>query len=124
MRDVTIQNALITGVSLTMADHGCLTFWISIKWGCCWCNIGGWCIGHGYLNSKEFYAEKGDGLECLMRIMDTVGVSRWEDLPGNYLRFEDHGLGSTIDTIGNIIDDKWFDIRKFFEERYKEKTNE
>ena len=38
-----------------------------------------------------------------------------EDLPGKYIRFEDNGLGSTVTKIGNIIDDKWFDIESYFD---------
>ena len=36
--------------------------------------------------------------------------------PGKYIRFEDNGWGSTVTKIGNIIDDKWLDMRKFFGE--------
>ena len=28
-----ILNAKITGTSITMADHGCLTFWVTIEGG-------------------------------------------------------------------------------------------
>ena len=55
----------------------------------------------------------------MMRIMDTVGVEKWEDLKDKYVRVVDDGWGSSIKKIGNIIDDKWFDIDKFFKE-YKE----
>lgn len=51
----------------------------------------------------------------MMKIMDTVGVERWEDLPGKYIRVESGGWGSTITKIGNIIKDKWFDLKEFFE---------
>ncbi len=110
-----IKNAIIKHVSLSMADHGCLTFYMNVEFGNCGCSIGGYCIGHGYLGAKKFDGcEKG--LIAMMRIMDTVGVERWEDLKGKYIRFVDNGWGSTIDEIGNIIDDKWFNIREFFKE--------
>ena len=51
--------------------------------------------------------------------MFTVGVEKWEDLKDKYVRVVDDGWGSSIKKIGNIIDDKWFDIDKFFKE-YKE----
>ena len=35
-------------------------------------------------------------------------------LPGKYIRIEDNGLGSTITKIGNIIEEKWFDLKEFF----------
>lgn len=110
---IKIENVQITDVSISMADHGCLTFWITVEgdgWGC---NIGGYCIGKGYLGAKEF-SEYAPGLEAMMRIMDTVGVERWEDLKGKYIRIKDEGWGSTINCIGNLIKDKWFNLKDFF----------
>ena len=108
-----IENALITDVSLTMADHGCVTYWITLSGGGWGVNFGGICLGKGYLGAKEFSAI-GEGLEAMMRIMDTVGVERWEDLKGRYVRVVNPGLGKSVDTIGNIIKDKWFNQREFF----------
>ena len=112
---VEIKNARIEKVSITMEDHGCLTFYIVLSgsgWGC---SYGGYCIGKGYLGAEEFTAS-AKGLECIMRIMDTVGVERWEDLSGKYIRLVNPGWGGTITKIGHITDDKWFDIKEFFQE--------
>ena len=110
-----INNARISHVSLSMEDHGCLTFWLTLEghyWGC---GYGGYCIGHGCLGADEFCAENGSGLVAMMKIMDTVGVSHWEDLEGKLVRVKTEGTGGTrITTIGNIIEDKWFDIEEFF----------
>ena len=57
-----IKNAKITNVSITMSDHGCLTFWLTLEGGGWGCGYGGYCIGKGYLGAKEFTAENGDGL--------------------------------------------------------------
>ena len=110
-----IKNAKIVDVSLTMADHGVLTFDLSLVgsgWGV---GYGGYVIGKGYVGAKEFTAE-GKGLVALMRIMDTVGVEKWEDLKGKYIRVVTEGWGSTVTTIGNILEDKWFNAREFFSE--------
>ena len=108
-----IENAKIEKVSITMEDHGCLTFYVNLK-GNAWCTaFGGYCIGKGYLGAEEFTSENGGGLVAMMRIMDTVGVHRWEDLAGKYIRVETRGWDS-IKKIGNIIEDKWFDIEEFF----------
>lgn len=115
-----ITNMKITNVSLTMADHGCLTFWITVEGAGTGCNIGGYCIGHGYLGSKEFSDDHGGGLVAMMKIMDVVGVERWEDLKGKYCRVEDNGLGSPITKIGNIINNNWFDLKEYFENFCKE----
>ena len=54
-------------------------------------------------------------MESIARIMDTVGVTKLSDLEGRYIRTavaEDRRLK----IIGNIINDKWFDIESFFED--------
>lgn len=111
-----IHNAKIMDTSITMADHGCLTFFLTIEgegsWGV---GIGGYSIAYGYLGSDEFKAESGAGLEAMMRIMDTVGVDRWEDLKGKYIRVKGDIYGSgSIEIIGNLLEDKWFNLKKFF----------
>lgn len=113
MEELEIKNAKITNVSLSMEDHGCLTFYITLDGGSWGCSYGGYCIGKGYLGAKEFYST-GAGLEVLMRIMDTVGVEKWEDLKGKYCRVKTEGWGGTIQAIGNILTDKWFDIKEFY----------
>ena len=50
-----------------------------------------------------------------MRIMDTVGVSRFSDLTGKYIRVAHFGLGRQVVIIGNVIDDKWFSGNEFFD---------
>lgn len=111
--DLEIKNAKITRVSLSMADHGCLTFYIGLNGGGWCCNFGGYCIGKGYLGAKSFRGSEA-GLEVLMRIMDTVGVECWEDLKGQYCRVKTEGWGGKILSIGNILKDKWFDIKEFY----------
>lgn len=114
-----IENAKITDVTLSMADHGCLTFDIFVDGGGWSCAIGGYRIGYGHLGASEFVTENGYGLEAMMRIMDVVGVDRWENLVGKYCRVKSDGWGSTIKVIGNIVEDKWFNLEKFFEEKKK-----
>ena len=109
-----MENAKITKASISMADHGCLTFGITLEgdgWGVVY---GGYCIGHGYLGADKFTAENGSGLEAMMRIMDVVGVSKWEDLVGNYIRVDTSDRLGTVDTIANITKNKTFNIREFF----------
>ncbi len=118
-----IVNAKITSASITMADHGCLTFWVTVQGGGWGISIGGYAIGHGYLGADEFDGD-GAGLEAMMRIMDVVGVEKWEDLKGNYIRVEDNGWGESIRKIGHITDDKWFDIDEFFKSKAKEAEND
>lgn len=113
-----ILNAKITSTSITMADHGCLTFWVTIEGGGSGISIGGYSIGHGYLGADEFHGY-GPGLEAMMRIMDVVGVDKWEDLKDKYIRVESNGWGKRITKIGNITSNKWFDIDEFFKSKDK-----
>ena len=113
-----IINAKITSTSITMADHGCLIFWVTVEGSGFAVSIGGYSIGHGYLGASEFDGN-GHGLEAMMRIMDTVGIDTWEDLKGKYIRIESNGLGKPVKKIGHLIDNKWFDIDEFFKSKAK-----
>lgn len=122
--ETKILNAKITSTSITMADHGALTFWLNIEGGGWGCGIGGYAIGSGYLDADDdVFKASGTGLEAMMRIMNTVGVATWEDLKGKYIRcvLDGGGLSGTITKIGNITKDKWFDLKEFFENAQEEK---
>lgn len=110
-----IENVIIEDVSLTMADHGVLTYSIGVKGKGFCVNLGNYVIGKGYLGAKTFKGS-AKGLEAMMHIMDVVGVRRWEDLKGKYARIVKHGFGQVVTEIGNIIEDKWFDQKEFFKE--------
>lgn len=113
-----ILNAKIESVSLCFAN-GILTFYLGLEiegGGCC-------CFG-GYALDEYDKAEGRRlpislGLECLEKIMKTVGVSSWEDLNGKYLRVVSRGIGESIAVIGNIMEDKWFNIEEFFQKAKK-----
>lgn len=117
-----IENALIEKVDLSMADYGCLTLAMTLSGGGWGAVYGGYCLGHGYLGSDHFDGS-GSGLESIMRIMDTVGVERFQDLKGKYVRVATKGWGDTVKIIGNILQDKWFDIETFFSDK-ENQTNE
>ena len=111
-----IENAKITNADLTMEDHGCLVLWLTLEglgWGCA---FGGRVLGKGYVGAKEFEGSE-KGIVEIMRIMDVVGVSRFSDLKGKIIRVElEHRVG-TIDKIGNVIEDKWFSYKEFYDMR-------
>ena len=114
--DYKIENALITNADLSMADHGCFTLSITIDgsgWGVVY---GGYCLGKGYLGAKEFEGNAA-GIESIMRIMDVIGVERFQDLKGKYVRVATKGWGSPVKIIGNILKDQWFDIESFFDDK-------
>lgn len=112
-----LLNAKITNVSLNMKNHGCVTLDICLDghgWGVVY---GGYCLGKGYLGAEDnFFKGSAQGMEAIIRIMDTIGVDDLDDMMGKYVRVASKGLGSSIKIIGNIIEDKWFDYESFFED--------
>lgn len=112
-----IKNALIENVDLSMADHGCLTLAMTLEGGGWGVVYGGYCLGKGYLGADDdFFDGSAAGMEYLIRIMDTVGVEKFQDLKGKYVRVATKGC-DTVKIIGNIIKDKWFDAETFFTDK-------
>lgn len=87
------------------------------------CGVGGFCLDE-YNKDIKARIFRAESMEAISKILDVVGVTKWEDLPEKYIRFEDNGWGSTVTKIGNIIEDKWFDMREFFEKKNKENEND
>lgn len=113
-----IENALITNVDLSMADHGCFTLAMTLDGGGWGVVYGGYRLGKGYLGADDdFFSGSAAGMEYLMRIMDTVGVEKFQDLKGKYIRVATKGWGDQVKIIGNILKDKWFDAETFFADK-------
>ncbi len=111
-----IENAKIVSADFSMQDYGCLTFYMGIDSSSGYYKHGGYCLGHGYIGAENFEGS-AKGLEYIMRIMDTVGVSKFSQLPDKYIRvaFKDQYDAPKI--IGNIIIDQWFDTKEFFKNK-------
>ena len=113
-----ILNAKIESVSLRFAN-GILTFYIRLKIkGRADCSFGGYALDE-YDKAEDRRLPISLGLECLEHIMTTVGVKRWEELKDKYIRAVSRGLGESIEEIGNIMEDKWFNIEEFFRKAKK-----
>lgn len=109
-----IKNAQIKSTMLGREDHGIMTFMIFVEWGGgIGCGIGGYALDEYNKETKTrvFCAES---MEAVSKILETVGVETWEQLPGKYIRIKEKGWGETIDEIGNLMEDKWFNLREFF----------
>lgn len=110
-----IRNAKITSTMLGREDHGIMTFMIFIEFGACCCGVGGYALdGHDRETKTRVFSAKS--MEVVSKILEVVGVDTWEKLPNKYIRIKVNGWGSTIDEIGNLMEDKWFNIREFFRE--------
>lgn len=109
-----IKNAKITDTMLGREDHGIFTFviYIEIAGGAC-CGVGSYGLDY-YDREKECRVFNEKGVEVISNILDVVGVDTWEQLHGKFIRVKDEGRGSIIEEIGNLMSDKWINIREFF----------
>lgn len=110
-----ILNARINNTKLGRCGGYVNTFYVCVEgagWGC---GIGGRPIEGKLEDGTRGYSAKG--LEAMMRICEVVGVENWEDLKGKYCRVEIDRTRATVDVIGNIVNDNWFDLKEFFKEK-------
>lgn len=113
-RPLELENAVIKSVSLSIADHGCLTGWLHVEFAHGGCGFGGYMLGSAYggnLNGCKNYAA-----EFIVRCLLTIGVHTWEGLSGESIRVLHEGLGGGIVAIGNFMKDEWFCPRIEFAE--------
>lgn len=115
-----IRNAQITKTMLGREDHGIMTFMIFVdisEAGCC--GIGGYALDY-YDREKDVRAFNAKGLEVISEILDVVGVDTWEQLEGKYIRVKDNGWGEQINDIGNLMSDKWINLKDSFSKKVYE----
>ena len=108
-----IKNAKISSTMLGREDHGIMTFMIYIDGYGFSRGIGGYCLDE-FSSATQTRVFRSESMEAISKILEVVGVDKWEDLPGKYIRFEDNGFGSNITKLGNIIEEKWLDFEEFF----------
>jgi hypothetical protein len=107
------QLARIDSTRLGWEDHGILTAYLNCSWASGGIGVGGFCLDTPQSREKRDagdYSRKGTayGLDHLMRLMETVGVDRWEKLPGQQVLvlFEDSGGPGSISVgIANALDE-------------------
>lgn len=105
-------NAIIDGTHLGYEDHGILTCFLYLKQDSGHQGFGGYRLDSPKDNNSEL------GTFWIKRILATVGVSKWEDLKGKYIRVEGTDLGQ-IHGIGHITDNKWFYPKEEIEKRFE-----
>lgn len=113
-----IINAKIDDIEIMIEDHGILTAMIYITSSEGWsCGIGGYAFDYTARKEDSEYRKGCPYMAGVIRgIMEVVGVRNWSDLKGKYIRIDDKDQKGPISIIGNIIEDKWFDIRTYIEE--------
>lgn len=118
MGKAVIRNAKITNTVLGREGHGIFTFEIFIEFSGCTCACGGYALDEpGYDKDNAIirvYSKKS--MEIIGKILDVVGVDTWEELPNKYIRIVDNGWGTSVDEIGNLMEEKWLNFREFFKD--------
>ena len=110
-----IENGKITGTMLGKEDHGIMTFWLFVEFDSGVCGYGGYALDSYDAQTKKRIGAAA-GMQAIAEILDCVGVAKWEDLTGAFIRCEHQGWGGKIIRIGNLIKDKWFSLEAFFKE--------
>ena len=106
----TIENAKITNIFFGIEDHGCMTLTINLEGA-------GWGCGFGGYNLLGEH-----GMKAIKQLLETFEMNDLYGLKGKYVRveFESSSGCSGIKRIGDIISDKWFSFKEFYENVNKE----
>jgi hypothetical protein len=103
--NIQIQNAIIKSAELSSDDHGCLTAWIHLEYGCRGQGFGGYAL---YLPSSwEHHEIKSFAGHFIWRVMEVCGVTKWSQLPGKTVRVK--AELAKVHAIGHIIKNDWFE---------------
>lgn len=108
MNEMQIVNAVIESATITKADHGLLSAWLTLNYGGSGQGFGGYSLylpksfSHHSLNVN--YAG-----HFIFRVLEIAGVDEWKDLVGKTIRVRrPAGFGGIIEAIGHIVKDDWF----------------
>jgi hypothetical protein len=97
-----IRNSVIENVSLEIEDRGLLTCWLTLE-------VDGGLQGFGGYR-LDGPCNYNYGAETIKRILDTLQVKKWENLPGTPVRVD--GDYEKIHRIGHFLKDQWFDFTR------------
>ena len=120
--DTEIRNAKIESARIEREDHGIMTCFLSLNYGGASQGFGGYGLDEPVRKDGEFIGRRGTayGMEFIIRILDTVGVDRWDQLVGQHIRVEQNNTKAY--RIGHITEDKWFDPANLAKEFYPDET--
>ena len=105
-----VTNAKISSTMLGIEDHGIMTFSLMMDMGGCGQGFGGYA-----LDGKAGNVGHSKSIQCIRKILETVDVREWEDLKGKLVRIRKNDeFNGPILAIGHIIEDRWFDIKEFW----------
>lgn len=103
MTEPETRNAVITGVALSTADHGCLSGWVYLDYGSTGQGFGGHML---YSPSPKRSKDPNFAGHFIWRVLEVVGVTEWGELKGKTVRVK--ASHSQVQAIGHIVKDIWF----------------
>jgi len=110
-------NAKIGSTMLGWEDSGIMTCFLHLEQPGAGQGFGGYGLDGPYSEKlKERLPSKLCGF-WIKRVLETVGVSKWEDLKGEYVQVDGDDCGE-IRGIGHITDNKWFYPKKEIKETF------
>ena len=112
LRELHILNmAIIEKADITTQDHGMLTVWLRLNYGGSGQGFGGYAL---YLpkNFTHHRINLGYAGHFIWRVMEIAGVEKWDQLIGKTIRVR--SSWSTVEAIGHIVEDDWFEPKKDF----------
>lgn len=110
-----VKNAKINSTMLGMEDHGIMSFYLYLDYGGGGQGAGGYCLDKPLKDEKNKFIKRvgtSAGLSVIMEILNTVGVTKWEDLKGKHIRVR--ASFSKVEAIGHLLEDRWLDFEEFF----------
>jgi hypothetical protein len=112
--EIDVRNAIIESVTITNDDHGILSAWIQLDYG-----DGGHQGFGGYTLylPKSFKHHKFESFagHFIWRVMEIAGVEEWSRLKGKTVRVKKQGHFGSIEAIGHIVKDDWFNPSEDFQ---------
>lgn len=112
MNVIEEKNAVITGATITNADHGLLSAWVYLDYGGSGQGFGGYAL---YLPDGFEHKDEGNNFagHFIWRVMEVAGVNEWGKLEGKTVRVRSEH--SHVHAIGHIVKDDWFNPKEEFE---------
>jgi hypothetical protein len=112
------QNAEVSSIDTIIADDGTLRTYLILSGNGWRINYGGYAVGITNQSATEFQAT-AKGTELILRLLTLIGARSTTELVGKYIRVAVLPEVGEVKIIGNIIEDKWFDIEDFFKPEEK-----
>ena len=109
MSERQIVNARIRSTHLGYEDHGIFTFLLDLDYGGAGQGFGTYALDE---HDGKRRVGTASGMGIIIEILKVVGVEKWEDLPGKYVRADAEHI--KVHGIGNVLEDKWLYPEQFF----------